>query len=327
MKVLRNSKITPIIGLVIGAVIGFICFRLTGVNAGNLEPSAPPNSTMKTLDEVEPRIPIPASQSSADTFEITQSGSYYLEGNRNCSETGISISASDVTIDLCGYSLVGTDSGIYNGISITSGSNIEIKNGTIRDFGSIGIYSTNSNIKNIRMIVLRVLSNGGGISVSGVGGIVKDCTVSENAGNGISTQHGYIVSGCVVRQNGGIGINASHGNTVIDNTVYYNTGTGIKTGNACVISRNTVLDNSGNYGIDAGTACTITHNNQHNSQSGYRADPGSTVIGNVANANERYGFYIYSSLVDQNTAYDNNQVGGYANMYASSCTLGTNHAP
>ncbi len=89
MKVLRNSKFTPFIGLIVGAAIGLICFRLTSVNAGNLEPTATPGPTMKTLDQVEPRIPIPASASPSATYTISVSGSYYLTGDRNCSETGI----------------------------------------------------------------------------------------------------------------------------------------------------------------------------------------------------------------------------------------------
>jgi hypothetical protein len=223
---------------------------------------------------------------------------------------------------------VGTDTGSTVGVNLVSGTNIEIRNGTIRDFGLYGVFGSDAAVRNIRMIGLRVLSNvSSGIYVMGVGGLIKDCTVSENGGYGMSTQRSYTISGCVVRQNGNTGINAGHGNTVLGNTVYFNSDDGIHTGNACVISHNTVLDNSGSYGIDAGTACTVTHNNQHNSQSGYQIESGSTCVGNVANANERYGFYIVRSLVDQNAAYDNNQVGGYSNMYTSSCTLGTNHAP
>ena len=60
--------------LIILALAGFLVFSLLAV-AGDLEPNSPPGPTMKTLDEVEPRVPIRASDL---PLTISQSGSYYL---------------------------------------------------------------------------------------------------------------------------------------------------------------------------------------------------------------------------------------------------------
>ena len=102
--------------------------------AGDLEPTAPPVSTMKTLDEVEPRIPIHKSDL---PLTITESGSYYLVEDANCLSTAITVEADNVTIDLMGYSLIGHGTGF--GIYLNARINVEIRNGTVRDFGSDGI--------------------------------------------------------------------------------------------------------------------------------------------------------------------------------------------
>ena len=52
--------------------------------AGPLTPPGPPAPTMKSLDEVEPRIPLTQDTTPGDAtavFKITQSGSYYLTKN------------------------------------------------------------------------------------------------------------------------------------------------------------------------------------------------------------------------------------------------------
>jgi hypothetical protein len=71
---------------------------------GPLEPPGPPGVTMKSLAEVEARIPI-----SSLPFQITEPGSYYLTRDLtgNPGGVGVSIFVDNATLDLNGYALLG----------------------------------------------------------------------------------------------------------------------------------------------------------------------------------------------------------------------------
>jgi hypothetical protein len=66
-------------------------------------PPGAPAPTMKTLEQIEPRTPI-----SALPFTISSPGSYYVSGDLVvvANQHGISIDASNVTLDLGGFELV-----------------------------------------------------------------------------------------------------------------------------------------------------------------------------------------------------------------------------
>ena len=307
-------------------------FVLASVSyAGDLEPGAAPAPTMKTLDEVEPRIAIPGSDTAVGTFTISQSGSYYLTGDRLCSGTGIQVEVDDVTIDLMGYTLEGPGSGNYYGVYMQGGrNNVEVRNGTVREFFN-GVYEPNSAGKNHRVINIRAISNSYvGIALSGVSCLVKDCTVSGNAnggggatgnGTGISTGSGSTVTGNTVYDNGnsatGIvyGINAGSGSTVIGNTVYDN-------GN---LATGTYV-----YGIRASTGSTVVNNtSRYNGKSatgsvfGMYAYSGCTVTGNATfdNGETATGGFVYGiyanvgSTVTGNNAYNNGELATSLTIY------------
>lgn len=86
------------------------------------------------------RIPIHAKEKPQERINITKPGSYDLTSDIYCLETGLVVHSNNVTIDLNGFSLICTqDTGKHNGILLKKIQNVEIKNGTIRDFSNRGI--------------------------------------------------------------------------------------------------------------------------------------------------------------------------------------------
>lgn len=242
----------------LGVLTGLLVLSFTAT-AGDLEPPGAPAPTMKTLDQVEPATPI-----TSLPYTISASGSYYLTGDLSAPGTGIIINTDNVTLDLKGYSIIGTGSGYYQGISMTNRRNVEIRNGTIRNFGSRGIYSVGG--KEHRIINLRIISNGHhGMQLPGDGHLVKNCTVASNAASGILVGGGCTLIGNTARDNRGSGIQVGAGCTVVSNTAYKNDMYGIYfTGGDCLVDQNTAYNNSLVGGYDNFSNCnngTITSSN------------------------------------------------------------------
>lgn len=312
MKAIKNTKITSSIGLVIILVMGLIFFRLTTVNAGDLEPSAPPGSTMKTLDEVEARTPISGSSTPVGTYNISKSGSYYLTGNRTCSGTGIAVNADNVTIDLNGYSLIGSGTGTYYGIQMSGKKNVRIVNGTIRSFGSHGIYEDDYTIGEFHQVInVRANGNGGtGVYLNSLDNLVKDCSCLSNGAHGIFANNNSTIVGNVAYQNTQTGIYTGAGCHIDRNISSINENSGIYTGGGSTISNNTVFSNA-KHGIRGGSGAmilnnTVRSNNSDDSTSyaGIYAYTDCVVRGNTASFNKQYNIYTYSS----DTAVENNFV-------------------
>lgn len=192
------------------------CFSL----AGDIVPSpGPVVPTHKTLTDVEPRIAINDVNTPGDNdslYRISASGSYYLTGNiaSPAGEAAIEIAASDVTVDLNGFTITGNDvgRGIKNFNAVTA---ITIIDGTVRNTTG-GDAIDFPGVTNLRLERVVARSNAFNGFTVGVRSTVKDCLAIANGGIGISAGPDSVIEDCQALDNtGGHGISVSSGCLVV----------------------------------------------------------------------------------------------------------------
>ncbi|MCF8055840.1 MAG: right-handed parallel beta-helix repeat-containing protein [Desulfocapsa sp.] len=174
-------------------------------------------------------------------YTISASGFYCITKNLKASSNGIIVAANDVTIDLLGFTITGPgkSSGENHGVRIEGRSNVEIRNGTIANFGKNAVYENSTDGKNHRVLNMRLLNNGhNGISLNGWNHAVKECTVADNGFIGIWGGNGAIISGNNVYNNANHGMYVSR-SLVINNLSFNNGMMNI----APVTSDNTITEN------------------------------------------------------------------------------------
>lgn len=277
------------------------------VSAGSLTPPPGPiTSTMKDLDDVEPRIAIRNDFDTITPIVITDPGSYYLAEDIYAihSQHGIEITASNVTLDLNGFMIQGNiEVGSLSGIKVTGNrTEITVRNGKVRDFFDDGLAfltASKCRIENVHV------SNNGqrGINL-GANSIVKGCVVTGNNQIGINVGQGSVISESLASENGQQGIFT--GGSVITNCVAQdNAGDGISAGSSTV-ENCTAQDNGGN-GIFISSG-QVTHCRAFNNAENGIYSQMSYVYGNDCRDNTDAGIFMgaQGSRIDSNNLYANN---------------------
>lgn len=206
---------------------------------------------------------------------ITEPGSYRLAGNLEVTSSvnGITVEADHVTLDLAGFVIDGTGTG-QDGIQILGRRNVEVRNGTVRNFAFVGVRGAGNGTRGHRMINIRAEANG-------------EYGIFLNAADA-----GFRVSHCVASGNGAALTRAGifvTGGTVIHNVADSNSGNGIHLSLTFfefggVVAYNTASQN-GKHGIEANR---------------------STVFGNTVNFNAESGIVCLNGMVRENTSIGNN---------------------
>jgi len=233
--------------------------------------------SLSSLAQDEPRKPI-----SSVPYTISSSGSYYLTKDLQTtsgSQNAITVDADHVTIDLMGFSLIGRGSGDGCGIFMNARDNVEIRNGTVRNFGGDGIYEAKNPTEESpssgyahRVISIRAIYNkGDGIELCGMGHLVRDCSAMANGVDGICVGSLSMLTGNITS------LNAAHG---------------IELSGGCVASNNICVANLLN-GIWSWAGCSVMSNTLYGNACGiYVSEKGSFIKGNTLRNNLAYNIFV-----------------------------------
>ena len=123
---------------------------------------------------------------SGGTIVINKSGSYFLGANlgfgfSNASAIRVNSGVNNVTINLNGFSIIGTGGTNTGGINASTNSGITVVNGTITKFAGKAIsLGPNSVVAGLQLI-----SNGGDALTCTIGCLVTGNVINSNIGTGL----------------------------------------------------------------------------------------------------------------------------------------------
>lgn len=294
-------------------------------SAGPLNPPAGTvAATGKTLTSVEPRTEINSTNTPGDgtvQYRISSPGSYYLSGQLlgESGKNGIAVSATNVTIDLNGFTMQGVPGA---GFAVGGLTGFHLRNGVIADWPTYASAGLPPQVRYSDLTVVNCGSGlGGGVASLaerctvrassaginfGAGSVVVDCVVTAVGSGtswGIACGAGGLVSRCSVNgfQNGISVTSGSVTGCVVENAVYWGifcNGDGLIEGNACRANSSGIL--VGGRGRVVGNMVTGSTSTVNGgiviTSSGCHID-GNTLVGNYTNLRITGSF----NLVTRNT--------------------------
>jgi parallel beta helix pectate lyase-like protein len=149
---------------------------------------------------------------------ISRSGSYVLNRNVvNNSRAGadsVQVTASDVVLDLSGFTIACTGSNTGAGINAATVSNVVIRDGVIQGCGGPAVITgANSNISGLTVSGNSTTASVGAAIQAGAGSVISSNIVTDsgatNGGVSCGSGTGCLVRDNVIQGNGGVGITLS----------------------------------------------------------------------------------------------------------------------
>ncbi len=231
--------------------------------AGPLNPPAGPVApTYKTLGEIEPRTAINAANTPGDAtslFIISQPGSYYQTGNVTgvSGKCGVSVRASNVSIDLNGFALSGVP-GATSGVACPAAqTQVEVRNGAARNWPDSGVHT--NLVRGGRLHGLRLAGNFIGAR-AGVACEVSDCSATDNTHAFVGGQNTLFRACTVDGGDAGDGFDTASGCSFLD-CVVTNCTVGVYPAFGAVVSRCGFYENAVGLQVfhhTRVTGCTFT---------------------------------------------------------------------
>jgi hypothetical protein len=254
---------------------------------------------MKDLDDVQPRTVLRNDFATITPIVISEPGSYVLGENILAipNQHGIEITASDVTLDLNGFTIQGNgEVGSLDGIHIAADrANIAILNGTVRDFFGVGIDGIQAD--NCRIDGVRVFNNGGvGIRLR-LNAVMTRCSAWSNGAQGLVVSHNSVVRDSNAYENGAAGFLLGVNTAATNCAAWENAGDGFDSGNGAALTNCVARINTG-HGFDTPQRCVLMNCAAvDNGQSGFRCANACAYLNCSAALNDANGFDVSNSLV------------------------------
>jgi parallel beta-helix repeat protein len=299
--------------------------------AGELDPPAGAiTPTMRTMDEVEPRVIVNATNAPGNSItqhRITSPGSYYLTGNLAGEpfKAGIIIASDDVTLDLMGFTILG-GTNTQNGVLVEAGrKNFVIRNGMVVDReGGYGVATVQAT-GGVRIEKITVADCTGGILAgpetivsdcvvrgvtasaiagieTGIDGVVRDCVSCANAGHGFRLGSGTIAERCTARVNGGDGFRANGPVVIRRCTARLNEDDGIELLTTGHVSECVCMQNSDDGIMAAERGIVSDCIVRDNMGDGIELDDANLITANFCFSNNGHGIHVLGArnTIDSN---------------------------